>query len=56
MYVHPQDAFGVIKFTTVYTSTRHEPKKDQITGEAVEMIREFIFKNLTTPTYRNDEK
>jgi hypothetical protein len=52
MYVHPQDAFGVVKFTPVYTSTRHELKKDQITGEAVEMVREFIFKNLTVPTYR----
>jgi hypothetical protein len=52
MYVHPQDAFGVIKFTPVYTSIRHEPKKDQITGEAVEMVREFIFENLTAPTHR----
>ena len=52
MYIHPQDAFGVIKFTPVYTSTRHEPKKHEVTGEAVEMVREFIFKNLTAPTYR----
>ena len=35
-----------------YFNSRRELKKDQITGEAVEMIRKFIFKNLTAPTYR----
>lgn len=39
-----------------YFNSRRELKKDEVTGEAVEMIREFIFKNLTAPTYRNDEK
>ena len=35
-----------------YLITRQEPKKHEITGEAVAMVREFIFKNLTAPTYR----
>ena len=35
-----------------YIATRHDLKKHEVTGEAVEMIREFIFKNLTAPTYR----
>ena len=39
-----------------YLTVRSEPKKNQLTGEAVEMIREFIFKNLTTPTYREMRK
>jgi hypothetical protein len=52
MYVHPQDAFGVIKFTPVYTSTRHEPKKDQLTGEAIELLQDFIDKHYTEPYLR----
>ena len=35
-----------------YFNSRRELKKHEVTGEAVEMIREFIFKNLTAPTYR----
>ena len=35
-----------------YLTTRHDLKKHEVTGEAVEMMREFIFKNLTAPTYR----
>ena len=35
-----------------YFNSRQEPKKHEITGEAVAMVREFIFKNLTAPTYR----
>ena len=34
-----------------YFNLRHDLKKHEVTGEAVEMIREFIFKNLTAPTY-----
>ena len=34
-----------------YFNSRRELKKHEVTGEAVEMIREFIFKNLTAPTY-----
>ena len=35
-----------------YFNSRRELKKHEVTGEAVEMIREFIFKYLTAPTYR----
>jgi hypothetical protein len=35
-----------------YFSSRRELKKHEVTGEAVEMIRKFIFENLTAPTYR----
>ena len=35
-----------------YFNSRRELKKHEVTGEAVEMIREFIFENLTAPTYR----
>lgn len=35
-----------------YFDSRRELKKHEVTGEAVEMVREFIFKNLTAPTYR----
>lgn len=35
-----------------YTEIGHDLKKDDITGQAVETIREFIFENLTAPTYR----
>ena len=34
-----------------YFNSRRELKKNEVTGEAVEMIREFIFENLTAPTY-----
>jgi hypothetical protein len=39
-----------------YFNSRRELKKHEVTGEAVEMVKEFIFKNLTAPTYTNDEK
>ena len=39
-----------------YFSSRRELKKHEVTGEAVEMIREFIFKNLTAPTYSGMRK
>jgi hypothetical protein len=35
-----------------YFNSRRELKKHEVTGEAVEMIRKFIFENLTAPTYR----
>ena len=35
-----------------YFNSRRELKKNEVTGEAVEMIRKFIFENLTAPTYR----
>jgi hypothetical protein len=35
-----------------YFNSRRELKKHEVTGEAVEMVREFIFKNLTAPTHR----
>ena len=49
--ISTDELFSGVKRET-YESIRHEIKKDQITGEAVEMIREFIFENLTAPTYR----
>ena len=39
-----------------YFNSRRELKKHEVTGEAVEMIREFIFKNLTAPTYNEMRK
>jgi hypothetical protein len=39
-----------------YFSSRRELNKHEVTGEAVEMIREFIFKNLIAPTYREMKK
>lgn len=45
------DRFGGAKRES-YFSSRRELKKHEVTGEAAEMIREFIFKNLTAPTYR----
>ena len=39
-----------------YFNSRRELKKNEVTGEAVEMVREFIFKNLAAPIYRDDEK
>ena len=56
MYVHPQDAFGVLKFTPVYTSIRHEPKKDQLTGEAIKLLQDFIDKHYTEPYLRTKFK
>ena len=35
-----------------YFNSRRELKKHEVTGEAVETIRKFIFENLTAPTYR----
>jgi hypothetical protein len=39
-----------------YIATRHDLKKHEVTGEAVEIIREFIYKNLTAPTYNEMRK
>jgi hypothetical protein len=49
---NPTDDFFTGAKSIGYIATRHDLKKHEVTGEAVEMIREFIFKNLTAPTYR----
>ena len=49
---NPTDDFFTGAKSESYFNSRRELKKHEVTGEAVEMIREFIFKNLTTPTYR----
>lgn len=45
------DFFAGVKNES-YFNSRRDLKKHEITGEAVEMIRKFIFENLTAPTYR----
>lgn len=49
--ISTDELFTGVKRET-YESIRHEIKKHEVTGEAVEMVREFIFNNLTAPTYR----
>ena len=49
---NPTDDFFAGAKSESYFNSRRELKKHEVTGEAVEMIREFIFKNLTAPTYR----
>lgn len=53
--ISTDDLFTGVKRET-YESMRHELKKHEVTGEAVEMIRKFIFENLTAPIYRDDEE
>ena len=49
---NPTDDFFAGAKSESYFNSRRELKKNELTGEAVEMIKEFIFKNLTAPTYR----
>ena len=53
---NPTDDFFAGAKSLGYIATRHDLKKHEVTGEAVNMIREFIFKNLTTPTYNEMRK
>ena len=49
---NPTDDFFAGAKSESYFNSRRELKKNEVTGEAVEMIKEFIFENLTAPTYR----
>ena len=49
--ISTDELFTGVKRET-YESIRHELKKDQITGEALELMKKFISENLIAPTYR----
>lgn len=39
-----------------YLTVRSEPKKNQLTGEAVNLLKDFIYHNLQVPTYQEIKK